>query len=104
MIVNPPRHVVPLPPAKTRRTKVHLDLVRALEANRGVHVVVDARHVDADKRVRQAASIVGEEQRAGAELVSATDDVPRRYSRKRRRRVVSTAVGVLEELAQIVEV
>ena len=83
MAVHPPRDVVPLLPPKARRTKVDLELVRAaLEANRGVHVVRDARRVDADKRVRQAASIVREEERAGAELVSAPDDVPPEFTRE----------------------
>jgi hypothetical protein len=70
--------------------------------------VVHARPIDPHKGVRQATAIVGEEERAGAELVSAADDVPGGNSRKpsswRVNRVVAAAVGVFEELAQIIEV
>ena len=73
--------------------------------------MVHARHIDPRKGVRQAPPVVGEEERAGedrvaAELVSAADDVPGRNSRKSWLvdRVVAPAVGVFEELAQIVEV
>jgi hypothetical protein len=62
MAVNPPRHVIPPPSTeKIRRAKVDLELVRARPPSRPIaaytHVVLDARHVDADERVRQAASI-----------------------------------------------
>jgi hypothetical protein len=74
--------------------------------------MVHARHVDPHKGVCQANAVVGEEERAGAELVAAADDVvPRRNlkmfsgesSPSQVNRVVPTAVGIFEELAQIVQ-
>jgi hypothetical protein len=70
--------------------------------------MVHARHVDPHKGVWQANAVVGKEERAGAELVAAADDVPRRNlkmsgdSSSRVNRVVPTAVGIFEELAKIV--
>jgi hypothetical protein len=112
MSVDPPRHIIPLRPLKIRRTKIHLYLVRPFQPDRSVHVVVHARPIDPHKGVRQTTAVVGEEERAGAELVSAADDVPGGNSRKtttissswRVNRVVPAAVGIFEELAQIVEV
>lgn len=106
MTVDAPGHVIPFSPQKTRRTKVELYLVRTLKADRSVHVMVHARHVDPHKGVWQADTVVGEEERAAAELVAAADDVPRRNlkmsgesSSSRVNRVVPTAVGIFEELA-----
>lgn len=109
MSVHPPRHIIPLLPLKIQRTKVHFNLVRPFEPDRSVHIVVHARPIDPHKGVRQATAVVGEEERAGAELVSAADDVPGGNSRKPSsswsvNRVVTAAVGIFEELAQIVEV
>ena len=106
MAVDAPSHVIPFSPPKIRRTKVHLHIVRSLKADCSVHVMVHARHVDPHKGVCQANTVVGEEERAGAELVAASDDVPRRNlkmpwecSSSRVNRVVPTAVGIFEELA-----
>src|SRR5712672_2298879 len=100
---DPPSHVIPLFPLEIRRAKVHLDLVRALKTNCGVYVIVHTGHVDPHKGVRQAMAVVGEEQCAGPELVSAPDDIPCGDSRKSWG-VVAPAVGILEKFAQIVEV
>jgi hypothetical protein len=50
---------------------------------------------------------MGEEERPGAKLVSAPDDVPGRNSRKSSwgvNRVVAAAIWIFEELAEVVEV
>jgi hypothetical protein len=108
MTVDAPSPVIPLSPPKFRRTKVHLQVVRTLKADRSVHVVVHARHVDPDKGVWQANAVVGEEERAGAELVAAADDAPRGNLKMsggstttswRVNRVVPAAVGIFKELA-----
>jgi len=82
MAIDAPSDVIPFFPQKIRRTKVHLYLVRSLKAYRSVHIVFHARHVDPHKGVRQATAVVSEEERAGAELVSATDNVSRRNLKK----------------------
>lgn len=114
MAVDAPSHVIPFSPPKIRRAKVDLYLVRTLKADRGVHVMAHARHVDPHKGVWQADAVVGEEERAGAELVAAADDdadddvfLPRRNLKISAGessscpvyRVVPTAVGIFEELA-----
>jgi hypothetical protein len=115
MAVDAPSHLIPFSPPKIRRAKVDLYLVRTLKADRGVHVMAHARHVDPHKRVWQANAVVREEERAGAELVPAADDdalFPTRNlkmsagesSAWRVYPVVPTAVGIFEELAQIVQV
>jgi hypothetical protein len=106
MTVDAPSHVIPFSPQKIRRTKVHLYLVRSLKADRSIHVMVHAGSVDPHKGVWQANTVVGEEERAGAKLVAAADDVPRRNlkmsgesSSWRVYCVVPTPVGIFEELS-----
>jgi len=101
---DPPSHVIPLFPLEIRRAKVHLNLVRAVETNCGVYVIVHTGHVDPHEGVRQAMAVVGEEECAGPELVSASDDIAWGNSRKPWRVVVATAVRILKKFAQIVKV
>lgn len=106
MTVDAPSDVISFFPQKIRRTKVDLYLVRSLKADRSVHVMVHTRHVDPHKGVWQPNTVVGEEERAGAELVAAADDVPWRNlkvsgesSPRHVNRVLPTAVRIFEEFA-----
>jgi hypothetical protein len=68
MTVDAPNHVIPFSLQKIWRTKVHLYLIRSLKVDRSV---LHARHVDPHKGVWQANTVVGEEERAGAEVIAA---------------------------------
>ena len=106
MTVDAPSQVIPFSPQKIRRTKVHLHLVRPLKADRSVHVMVHAGHVDPHKGVWQANTVVGEEERPCAKLVTAADHAPRRNlklsgdsSSSGVYRIVPTSVRILEEFS-----
>ncbi|KAJ2987305.1 hypothetical protein NUW54_g9463 [Trametes sanguinea] len=102
MPLDPPRPLVPLLPPEHVPPEVHLELARALDPDRRVYVVRRAGQVHARERVREAHAVVREEDRAERERVPEPDRVPGGEARERGG-VVPPAVGVLEELTEVVE-
>lgn len=101
MALHPPAPLVAFKPPEHVSTKVDLKLIRAFHADRSVDVLRGPGHVDPRESIRQPDTIVREENAARGELVSAAYGVPWGDASEERS-VVSSAVGIFEELAEIV--
>lgn len=103
MTFHPPGPFVTFFPPKQLGTEVHLEIAPTLHANSCEDVLLVPGKIDASERIRKAYTIVGEEQRPCLEYISAAHGVAWADGFYRVC-VVSSAVGVLEELAEVVQV
>lgn len=103
MSLHTPCPFVPLLPPEYVSPEVHFKLTRALHADRGIHIVCSAGEVHARERIREAHAVVGKEHGAERKRVTQPDGVSRDDACEEWG-VVATAVGVFEELAEVIQV
>lgn len=85
-------------------TKIHVKLALPFDADGSKHVVVDTGDVETRERRGEADAVVREEHLARGECVAAADCVACADAFLEPRDVVAPAIGVLEELAAVVQV
>jgi hypothetical protein len=108
MSLDSPRPLVPLLPSKKLAAKVDLKFVRAFDADCSEHVVSVSRDVHSTERVGEAQAVPSEEDGRGGEFITKANRIAwldtATLGQARQLVVVSSAVWILEEFAQVVEV
>lgn len=102
MPLNPPRPFAPLFPPKILTSKINLKVAMAFHAYRGEHIVIMPGEIYSREGRGQAHAVVREEQRPRGELVPTPNGIAR-VDASHIVGVVAPAIGVLEELAEVVQ-